>query len=160
MVRNIKTIPEAKGEKMENDQNRVVYIDNMRNFLVFMVVALHALCVFCYPIMFHWAAIDKEGSHRIYEAAVLTLDVFLMPHLIFLAALFIFISLKDKTKIQYLKTRFKRLYVPVIVFVFCAGDIYFQILSKRAESYNPSYLKTFMAYWVDLVNPIGIKIMG
>ena len=34
---------------MENDQNRIVYIDNLRNMLVYLVVLLHALCVFTYP---------------------------------------------------------------------------------------------------------------
>ena len=146
--------------KMENDQNRIVYIDNLRNMLVYLVVLLHATCVFTYPLTYYWSTIDKERSNRIYEIIGNLLDVFSMPHLMFLAAFFIFISLKDKTRFQYLKSRFKRLYVPVIVYVFCAGDIYFQLLSKRLTGNFPSYSDTFIGYWANFVNNFGITFEG
>ncbi len=52
---------------METNQNRFVYLDNIRNFLVYNVVLLHVIAMFAYPLSFWWAVIDKEGSSRFYE---------------------------------------------------------------------------------------------
>ncbi len=145
---------------MDSNENRFVFIDNLRNILVFKVVFLHALASFCYPVIFHWCAIDKEGSSRIFETLLLSLDIYLMPQLIFIAALFIFISLKDKTRLQYLKKRFIRLCVPLFVFIFCAGDIYFQILSKRLDSIDSNYSDTFVNFWSDFLNSFDLIVDG
>lgn len=114
---------------------------------MYLVVLLHSLCTFGYPLFFDWAVIDKDGSNRIYESIMLTLDTFLMPHLIFLSALFIFISLENKSKIQYLKKRFNRLYLPVIVYLFCAGDMFFQFMFKRLNRIDTEYAESFVSFW-------------
>ena len=108
---------------METNQNRFVYLDNIRNFLVYNVVLLHVIAMFTYPLQSFWAVIDKEGSSRFYETAVISMNIYLMPCLLFIAALFIFPSLKRVSPLEYIKKRFLRLYVPVIVFLFCAADV-------------------------------------
>lgn len=79
---------------MENTQNRFVYLDNIRNVLVYNVVLVHVISMFAYPLSFWWAVIDKEGSSRFYETSLIPMDIYLMPCLLFIAALFIFPSLK------------------------------------------------------------------
>jgi peptidoglycan/LPS O-acetylase OafA/YrhL len=88
------------------------------------------------------------------------MDIYLMPHLIFISALFIFLSLKSKSIIEYIKKRFKRLVIPLIVYTFCAGDIYHQILSKRLDVSNQTYLTTFFDYWRDFMNFNVITFIG
>jgi fucose 4-O-acetylase-like acetyltransferase len=80
------------------------------------------------------------------------MDVYLMPCLLFIAALFIFPSLKKHTTLEYLKKRFLRLCIPAVVFLFCAGDIFFQLLLTRLNSAPPAYLDTFFSYWRAFVN--------
>jgi hypothetical protein len=143
---------------METNQNRFVYLDNIRNILVYNVVLLHAISMFAYPLAFWWAVIDKEGSSRFYETSLIPMDIYLMPCLLFIAALFIFPSLKKSTPLEYIKNRFLRLCVPAIVFVFCAGDIFFQLLLKRLNSVSPSYLDTFLNFWRSFVSLPGIYL--
>lgn len=137
---------------MESNQNRFVYLDSIRNILVYNVVLLHVISLFAYPLSFWWAVIDKKGSSRLYETGLVAMDIYLMPCLLFIAALFIFPSLEKHTPLEYLKRRFLRLCIPAIVFLFCAGDIFFQLLLKRLNSVPPAYLDTFLNYWRAFIN--------
>jgi len=143
---------------MENNKNRFVYLDNIRNILVYNVVLLHVMQMFAHPLLFWWAVIDKEGSSRFYETCLIPMDIYLMPCLLFIAALFILPALKKHTPLEYIKNRFLRLCVPAIVFVFCAGDIFFQLLSKRLNPVSPDYLETFLNLWRSFVNLPGLYL--
>lgn len=143
---------------MENTQNRFVYLDNIRNVLVYNVVLVHVISMFAYPLSFWWAVIDKEGSSRFYETSLIPMDIYLMPCLLFIAALFIFPSLKKSTPLEYIKNRFMRLYVPVIVFLFCAGDVFNQLRLKRLNPVSPDYSETFLNFWRAFVDMPGIYL--
>ncbi len=132
---------------MNPEQNRIVYLDNIRNALVYNVVVYHAVLAFAYPILFWWATVDKEGSARVFETAVRAMYIYMMPCMIFIAALFIFPSLKKAGSIQYIKKRFLRLYVPVIVFVFCMGDVFPYLMFKRIGNLSLTYRETFITFW-------------
>ena len=143
---------------METIENRVVYLDNIRNFLVYNVVLLHIISIFAYPLSFWWAVIDQERASRFYETSLITMDIYLMPCLLFIASLFIFPSLKKSTAFEYIKNRLKRLYVPVIVFLFCAGDVFNQLRLKRLNSITPDYSETFLNFWGEFVKMPGIYL--
>ena len=143
---------------METIPNRFVYLDNIRNFLVYNVVLLHVTQMFAYPLLFWWAVIDKKGSSRFYETSLIPMDIYLMPCLLFIAALFIFPSLKKSTPLEYIKNRFLRLCVPVIVFLFCAGDIFHQLLLKRLNPVSPDYFDTFLNFWRSFASLPGIYL--
>jgi len=66
--------------------------------------------------------------------------------------------LKKVTPLEYIKKRFLRLYVPVIVFLFCAGDIHYQLLLKRLNSVPPAYFETFLNFWRAFLHIPGIYI--
>lgn len=141
-------------------QDRYTYLDNIRIILVYLVVFVHTICMFAYPLMFWWPIIDKSGSSRVYENLLATLDIFLMPHLICISAFFIFFSLKNKSTPGYIKKRFSRLFIPIIVFTFCAGDIYYQILFKRLDMPKPTYFSAFRDYWRDFLDFNVITFIG
>jgi hypothetical protein len=143
-------------ELMEASQNRLVYLDNVRNILVYNVVLVHIMAMFAYPLLFMWPVIEKAAASRFYETALISLDIYMMPCLLFIAALFIFPSLKKAAPLEYMKKRFTRLCVPVIVFLFCAGDIFFHLLLKRLNTVSPDYLETFLNFWRAFVNMPGI----
>jgi len=140
--------------------HRIVYLDNLRNVLVYNVVVLHVVQMFGYPLFFWWAVTDQEGSSRFYETGLIGMDIYLMPCLLFIAALFILPSLNKRTPLEYIKKRFFRLCVPAVVFLFCAGDIYFQLLLTRLNRVAPSYLETFLNFWRFYFNMPGISVSG
>jgi len=143
---------------METTTNRFTYLDNIRNILVYNVVLLHIIQMFAYPLSFWWSVIDKKGSSRFYELCLVAMDIYLMPCLLFIAALFIFPSLKKSTPLKYTGKRFLRLCVPVIVFLFCAGDLHYQILFKRLNPVSPDYMEIFLNFWRSYVTLPGIYL--
>ena len=141
---------------METNQNRFVYLDNIRNILVYNVALYHVFLMFAYPLTF-WAAVSaKQGSSRFYETGFMAMNIYMMPCLLFIAALFILPSLNKGTPLEYIKNRFLRLYVPVIVFLFCVSDVFFQLLSTRLNSISPAYLETFLNFWRSFMDIPGI----
>lgn len=145
---------------MEDNRNHFVYLDNIRNILVYNVVLLHVIQMFAYPLLFWWAVIDKERSSGFYETFLMPMDIYLMPCLLFIAALFIFPSVGKTTPLEYIKKRFLRLCVPVIVFLFCAGDIFFQLLLTRLNPVSPDYLETFLNFWWSFINLPALYLSG
>ena len=81
--------------------HRIVYLDNLRNVLVYNVVVLHVVQMFGYPLFFWWAVTDQEGSSRFYETGLIGMDIYLMPCLLFIAALFILPSLNKRTPLEF-----------------------------------------------------------
>lgn len=137
---------------MEDSKNRFIYLDNIRNILVYNVVLLHVMQMFAYPLLFWWAVIDKERSSEFYKTFLIPMDIYLMPCLLFIAALFIFPSLEKSTPLEYIKKRFLRLCVPVIVFLFCGGDVFLQLLLSRLNPVSPDYLDTFLNFWRSFIH--------
>ncbi|HOU57572.1 MAG TPA: hypothetical protein PK556_11595, partial [Smithellaceae bacterium] len=56
--------------------HRIVYLDNLRNVLVYNVVVLHVVQMFGYPLFFWWAVTDQEGSSRFYETGLIGMDIY------------------------------------------------------------------------------------
>ena len=132
---------------MENRSKRITYLDHIRTFLVYSVVFHHATLMFAYPLTFWHAVIDKGHSSRLYETCAAVMYIYMMPCLMFIAAFFIFPSLEKVSPLAYLKKRFLRLLMPVAVFLFCAGDIFFQLLQGRLHPVGPAYRETFLNFW-------------
>jgi hypothetical protein len=51
-----------------------------------------------------------------------------------------------------------RLCVPVIIFLFCAGDVFSQLRLKRLNPVSPDYFDTFLNFWGAFVNMPGIYL--
>jgi hypothetical protein len=141
-------------------QDRSTYMDNIRTMLVFIVVFSHVISMFSYPLNYWWPVIDTTGSSGVYETILAILDIFMMPHILFIAAFFIFYSLKTKSAQEYIIKRFVRLYVPLVVFVFCAADVFYQIRLNRLNSSDVVYLTTFLDFWRDFMNFSIITFSG
>jgi hypothetical protein len=141
-------------------KTNLVFMDNLRVFVVWNVVFFHAIAMFAYPLVYQWPIVDKIRSSRIFECLILALDTYMMPHLIFIAAFFVFSSLKTKSPPEYLKKRFLRIFVPVIVYTICAGDVVFQIQSKIQTGSFPAYSATFLDYWRDFFHFGVITFIG
>jgi glucans biosynthesis protein C len=145
---------------MNDSENRFVYLDNIRNILVYNVVFVHTINMFAYPVSFWWPAVDITNSSRVYEIILAIMDIYCMPVMIFIAALFIFPSLKTRSTMGYMKKRFQRLVIPIMVFTLCAGDLVFQIMLTRVHGSSPDYVGTILEYWRDFLDFSFISYIG
>ena len=98
-------------------KTRVLFLDNLRTFLIFLVVLLHA--GMCYESGFDsfWIVSDPAKFNQI--AWVRTyLDLFVMFLMFFISGYFLPASLKNKKNSDFVISKVKRILIPWIIAVF------------------------------------------
>jgi hypothetical protein len=92
---------------------RIAWLDNLRTFMIFLVVLLHAGIVYegsGFGTLF-WIVSDPSGI-RFFEILNFVLDLFVMSALFFVAGYLTPSSLEKKDGWAFLKSKFRRLMVP------------------------------------------------
>jgi len=104
-------------------KTRLYFLDNLRTFLIFIVILLHAGIVYEPILLDTWIVSDpsKSGSIGLIR---MYLDVFVMFTLFFISGYFIPKSLKNNTDLDFIKSKFKRIMIPWIVAVSTLIPIY------------------------------------
>ena len=98
-------------------KTRLYFLDNLRTFLILLVVLLHSGIVYESILQETWivsdpAKNDSIGLIRMY------LDLFVMFILFFISGYFIPKSIKNKTNWEFIKSKFNRIMLPWIIAVF------------------------------------------
>ena len=98
-------------------KTRIYFLDNLRTFMIFLVIVLHAGIVY-EPILENiWIVVDPDQNSSI-GLIRMYLDIFVMFTMFFVSGYFIPNSLKSKNTWGFLKSKFKRIMIPWIVAVF------------------------------------------
>lgn len=105
--------------------NRIYWLDNLRTFMVFLVVVLHAGLVYessGIPAFF-WI-VDDPSSNDLSGILNLVLDIFVMSTIFFISGFFAPLSMKSKSGLAFLRSKFKRLIVPWFIAVITLIPLY------------------------------------
>ncbi|WP_158275706.1 acyltransferase family protein [Marinilabilia rubra] len=95
---------------------RILFLDNFRTFLIFLVVLLHAGLVYEAVLENSWIVVDPVKNNSI-GLIRLYLDLFIMFSIFFVAGYFMPFSLKRKTRGQVFRSKFKRIMLPWLLAV-------------------------------------------
>jgi len=98
-------------------KTRIYFLDNLRTFLIFLVVLLHCGIVYETILENSWIVVDPVKNNVI-GLVRMYLDIFVMFTLFFIAGYFIPGSIKTKSPVNFIKSKFKRILLPWIVAVF------------------------------------------
>jgi fucose 4-O-acetylase-like acetyltransferase len=98
-------------------KTRIYFLDNLRTFLIFLVVLLHCGIVYEAILENTWIVVDPIKNNAI-GLVRMYLDIFVMFTLFFIAGYFIPNSLKIKSTLSFIKSKFNRILLPWIVAVF------------------------------------------
>lgn len=118
-MRNTEKSPETIEEK------RIYFLDNLRAFMIFLVVVIHAGGV--YESSGTWGSfwiVDDPAANNAAGLVFLLLDIFVMPTLFFISGFLAPLSLKHKSRPAFLKSKFKRLIVPWAIAVLTLIPLY------------------------------------
>lgn len=114
-------------------KNRIYFLDNLRTFMIFLVILCHAGGV--YESSGTWASfwiVDDPSTNDLSGLLFIILDVFIMPTLFFISGFFVPLSMKNKKGWAFLKSKFKRLIIPWMIAVLTLIPLYKVIfLSSR-----------------------------
>ncbi len=108
----------SKKEQAAARGNRIYFLDNLRTFVIFLVVLCHAGGV--YESSGTWASfwiVDDPSTNNLSGILFLILDIFMMPTMFFISGFFAPLSMKNKNGWAFLKSKFRRLMIPWIVAV-------------------------------------------
>lgn len=93
--------------------HRIHFLDNLRAFIVFLVIVLHGAITYMAFAPSWWYVVDPESS-LFFTALVLLIDVPIMPTLFFIAGYFAYPSLTRKGASSFLKDKVVRIALPWI----------------------------------------------
>ncbi|MHC4496355.1 MAG: acyltransferase family protein, partial [Planctomycetota bacterium] len=105
--------------------NRIHFLDNLRTFMIFLVVLCHAGGV--YESSGAWASfwiVDDPSTNNLSGLLFLVMDIFMMPTIFFISGFFAPLSMKNKKGRAFLKSKFKRLIIPWIIAVLTLIPLY------------------------------------
>ena len=105
--------------------NRIYWLDNLRTFMIFLVILYHAGGV--YESSGIWASfwiVDDASINNMSGIMNLIVDIFVMPAIFFVSGYFTPLSVKNKKDWAFLKSKFKRLIIPWVVAVLTLIPIY------------------------------------
>ena len=105
--------------------NRVYWFDNLRTFMIFLVVVLHAGLVYESSGIsaFFWI-VDDPSINTVSGILNIIIDIIAMPTIFFISGYFTPISLKNKDEWTFLKSKFKRLIFPWMIAVLTLIPLY------------------------------------
>ena len=124
-------------------KDRIVYLDNIRIFLISYVIAGHISVAYGAIGGGNWYYIEP-ASDFLTKVVLFIFDMlaysFLMWMFIFIAGYFTYSSLEHKGSLRFLKDRFYRLFIPLLAYYFLVGPLV-RYLSKIARGYEGNYFR-------------------
>ena len=97
-------------------KTRIYFLDNLRTFLIFLVILYHAGFTYQSAMASKWIVVDSAKNDSI-GLIGLYLDIFVMSVMFFISGYFIPVSAMGKSFRNFVKFKFKRIMVPWIVAV-------------------------------------------
>lgn len=98
-------------------KTRIYFLDNLRTFLIFLVVVLHSGLVYESVLQNNWIVIDPVKNESI-GLIRMYLDLFVMFMIFFISGYFARFSVQSKSAFEFVKSKFNRILLPWIVAVF------------------------------------------
>jgi len=131
-------------------ESRLFYIDNLRIFLISLVVLLHLNITYGAPGDWYYNE-SEAGFPEIIPQAMfnITNQAFFMGMFFFISAFFTAASLKRKSTGKFLKDRLVRLGIPLIVYFFLLSSLTNYIKWRFIENNEMPYLQfiTYRSTW-------------
>ena len=119
--------------------SRLYYIDNLRIFLISLVVLLHLNITYGAPGDWYYTESEANMPEIILQAMfTITNQAFFMGMFFFISAYFTAASLKRKTTYKFIKDRLIRLGIPLLVFYFILNPLtnYLHLAVIKKEAYS------------------------
>ena len=105
--------------------NRIYFLDNLRAFMVFLVVVFHAGVVYEASGVGAWFwIVDDPSTNDLVGILNIVLDIFIMSTIFFVSGFFTPGSARKKSSADFLKSKARRLMIPWVISVFTLMPVY------------------------------------
>ena len=134
------------NEKSTSTGNRIYWLDNLRTFMIFLVVLYHAGGV--YESTGFWATfwiVDDPATNDLVGFLNEIINIFVMPIMFFISGYFMPMSLKNKSGGAFVKSRFRRLIIPWIIAVLTLIPLY-KVMFLYSRSLPQEHWTTYVHF--------------
>jgi surface polysaccharide O-acyltransferase-like enzyme len=121
------------------------FFNNLRTFIIILVITFHAALSFV-PGYTWWA--NDTSKNEIFGIVISLMDVFMMPILFFLSGYFVFQSYMNKGFGGFVKSKFKLLAVPYVIFALISCPIVSYIGLKNFSANADLLSKNLFNYYL------------
>ncbi|PKL16230.1 MAG: hypothetical protein CVV49_17370 [Spirochaetae bacterium HGW-Spirochaetae-5] len=121
------------------------FFNNLRTFIIILVITFHAALSFV-PGYTWWA--NDTSKNEIFGVVISLMDVFMMPILFFLSGYFVIQSYIHKGFGGFVKSKFKLLAVPYVIFALISCPIVSYIGLKNFSSNADLLSKSFFSFYI------------
>lgn len=117
---------------MEERKRRIFFLDNLKAFIVCLMIVFHvALCYMAYAPEW-WYTVDKGDPQFSFTMLVMWADIFIMPVMFFISGYFGLMSLVKQTDGRFWKSKLVRIIIPWIAgVVILAPPVTFIMFASR-----------------------------
>jgi len=139
------------------ESSRILFLDNLRYLMVLLVVVLHAAIP--YSNFVPWWCVKVPNAHAVFfDVVILILDVFFMPVLFFIAGYFAISSFQKKGFRVFLRRKFKRLGLPLLIAIPIVSPTFSYIYHFTRNGFSAHL--NFGIYWVNYMKTIADLPLG
>jgi len=111
--------------KKVTNANRIYWLDNLRTFMIFLVVVIHVATGYeKYAMGADWWIVVDPATNDLPGIVFLVLNIFVMATIFFISGFFAPLSLKSKSNWDFIKSKFKRLMIPWTIAVLTLIPLY------------------------------------
>ena len=128
--------------------SRMYFFDNLRGFIILMVVIFHVAIGYTTKPPEWWYVIDIK-KNPLFDLFVMTTDVFIMPILFFIAGYFALPALIKKGTAAFWRSKFFRIVVPWVVGVLLFAPLITYSIPFSRTATPPSYI----SFWANFFGP-------
>jgi hypothetical protein len=106
----------SEREQDTAPQKRIYFLDNLRTFMIFLVVVCHAGGVYeSSGIWGYFWIVDDPATNNLSGLVNIVLDIFMMPTIFFVSGYLAPVSLRNRTAWTFIKAKSTRLMLPWII---------------------------------------------
>jgi peptidoglycan/LPS O-acetylase OafA/YrhL len=136
------TIVKQSSTRKDNLTNRMYFLDNLRSFIILLVVVYHAAIAYMIRGPQWYYVVDTQNNF-FFNIIVIFSDVFVMPVMFLLAGFFAIRSLSQKRQLVFWQEKIVRIVMPYFAgIIFLAPAINYVYFLSRFDT-PPAYLD----YW-------------
>lgn len=130
--------------------DRVLFLDNLRWVIIFLVITLHAGCAYSFYTTY-WAVNDNNS--RFFDILLGILLLFEMPTLFFISGYFAIPSFNSKTTASFfIKRKINRLAIPWLVGVVLLGPVKALIYNYSRDDQSLNFLDHFKILMINALS--------
>ncbi len=133
-------------------KTRIYFLDNLRTFIIMLVVILHAGIVYA-PILDNVMIVSGPEKSKGLVLLTLYLDIFLMFVMFFISGYFVSSSLKKSGTGGFIVSKFRRIMVPWVISIFTLIPLYKVIFLYSRGLPQQAWYSYFIFYSDPLGNP-------